>query len=175
MGDFYIKKNKVTYKLDNGKELVDNYNKEKDKEKDLKKNLDQMEETLEFESKYVPYDFSFTTINFNEEFKDRIQYDLNSYIGRLVKNNAKLPNPFVLGINKVSKYKDKWFIYNENGNSEVVEEIKAKPFCGRADFYSDKNKVYLQYMLEEKGQVYKEEFEINPDIVDDDILKEYLK
>ena len=173
MGDFYVKKDKVSYKLDNGKELIDVYNKEKDKE--LKQNLEQIEETLNFESNYKPYDFSFVNINFDEGFNDKIKKDINSYLCRLVKSNKELTNPFVLGINKDSKYKDKWFIYNENGESEVLNEIKTKPFCGRVDFIKDKNKVYLQYMIEKKGQVFKEEFDLDLDALEDEVLKEYLK
>ena len=40
MGEFYIKNNRVLYKLSSGKELVDTYNKEKESE--LKKNLEYM-------------------------------------------------------------------------------------------------------------------------------------
>lgn len=173
MGDFYIKKDKVSYKLDDGKELIDTYNKEKDKE--LKKNLDQIEETLNYKKNYVPYDFSFVDMTFDEDFTSKLKEDITSYLINVIKKNKDLPNPFVLGINKASKFKDKWFIYDEKGNNKPIDEIKVTPFCGRIDYLKDSNKVYLQYIKEEKGKVVKEEFKLVNDIIQDEVLKEYLK
>ena len=91
MGEFYIKNNRVLYKLSNGKELVDTYNKEKDSE--LKKNLEYMEDTIEFKENYKPYDFSFVNIDFNNQ---DIKEEIKKYLKTL---SNDMPNKIVLGIN----------------------------------------------------------------------------
>ena len=59
MADFYVKKNKVSYELSNGKKLIDEHDRERDKDKVLKDRLNKMEETINFKDNFKPYDFSF--------------------------------------------------------------------------------------------------------------------
>ncbi len=174
MGEFFVQKNKVTYKLSNGKELIDTY--EKEKEKELKSRLDKMEETINF--KYNPYDFSFVNLSMIYKNED-ISKEIVSFLRKLKRltPNEQLKKQIVLGINQDSKYKDKWFIYNDDGkNNQVINELKTKPYCARVDYLPSKGKAYLQYMENKNGDVVKEEFDIKDEnITDDDILNEYLK
>lgn len=169
MAEFYVKKNKIEYELSNGKKLIDKYEKEKDSV--LKNRLNQMEETINFE--YKPYDFSF--INFSYIGAAEYKNEIISFLKKYQKKNEI--DQLTLGINKTSIYKDKWFIYGDNGkNNTVINEINFRPFCARIDYIKSKNKIYLQYMMEDKGKIIKEEFEYQTEpSSDDDILKEYLK
>ena len=177
MAEFYVKKNRVEYELSNGKKLVDEYNKEK--EKDLKVNLDKMEETLNFKDNYKPYDFSF--INFSNvyvEEKSDLKNQIISFLKKYEnKNKTNMPNQLVLGINKESKYKDKWFIYGDEGkNNAVIDDINIKPYCGRVDYIPSQNKAYLQYVMEKNDEIVKIDFEVkSKSISDEEILNEYLK
>ena len=177
MAEFYVKKNKVSYKLSNGKELIDKYQNEKEKE--LKGILDKMEDTISFKDKYKPYDFSFIKLD-NEE--SDLSKENNSEIEEEIKNylkNLKLTSKdkqITLGINNAGPYKDKWFrLDEENKKGIIIDELKSTPFCARVDYTPSKNKACIQYMLTKKGKIIKNEFEIKTDSVDDDILKEYLK
>ena len=60
MPDFYVKKDKVEYRLSDGTKLIEPYDDESKDE--LKTRLDSMEETIDFKKKYKPYKFSY--INF---------------------------------------------------------------------------------------------------------------
>lgn len=166
MADFYVKKNKVSYELSNGKKLIDEYDNEK--EKDLKAILDKMEDTISFEKNFKPYDFSFMKSD-NEEDND-IEREIKEYFKKVKKTES-----FTVGINTEGPYKDKWFRLDEkNKKGIIIDELKSKPFCARVDYVKEKNKVFLQYMLSKKGKIIKSEFDIESN-VDDDILKEYLK
>ena len=166
MADFYVKKNKVSYELSNGKKLIDEYDNEK--EKDLKAILDKMEDTISFEENFKPYDFSFIKLG-NEDDND-IEREIKEYFKKVKKTES-----FTVGINTEGPYKDKWFRLDEkNKKGIIIDELKSKPFCARVDYVKEKNKVFLQYMLSKKGKIIKSEFDIESN-VDDDILKEYLK
>ena len=169
MGEFYIKNSRVLYKLSNGKELVDTYNKEKDSE--LKKNLEYMEDTIYFKENYKPYDYSFVNIDFNNV---NVKEEIKKYLKTL---NDDMPNKIVLGVNTKGEYKDKWFIIL-NGKAKVLDDINIKLFCARVDYTRSTGNVCIQYMKDENGKVIKEEFKLNKNSSNndyDDVLKEFLK
>ncbi len=168
MAEFYVNKDKVSYKLSNGKTLVDKY--EKEKEKELKSRLDKMEETINF--KYKPYDFSFVNLN-----NDDVVFEIEKYLNSLEITNKNKNDQIVLGINQNGPYKDKWFRV-EGKKGIVIEELKTKPFTARVDYVPSKEKAYIQYMEKENGKVLKSELEIKLKLAnstDDAILNEYLK
>ena len=177
MAEFYVKKNKIEYKLSNGNKLVEPYNDESDDE--LKTRLNSMEETINFKSKFKPYNFSY--INFQniklekeKSLKSEIVSFIYKYKNSISKN--KTPDKLILGINQSSPYKDKWFIYGENEKiAKTINDIDFKPYCARVDYIFSTDKVYLQYMNEENGKVFKEEFGLKASVTDDDILGEYLQ
>ena len=172
MSEFYVKRNKVEYKLSNGKTLIDKYEKEKDKE--LQKILDNMEETITIEEKYKPYDFSFINFaNIDTSF-EKYKLQIINFIKNYTKKHTKI-DQLTLGINHASIYKDDWFIYDENSKNEVIKGIDFKPYCARIDYVKSENNVYLQYMLDKNGKVEKEKFKLNENITDDSVLNEYLK
>ena len=176
MAEFYVKKNKVSYKLSNGKELVESY--ENQKEKDLKSMLDKMEDTINFEKKFKPYDFSFIKLDGKkskkEVKKDDVIEEIKNYLKGL--NLGSKDKQITLGINNAGPYKDKWFKLDEdNKKGTIIDELKSKVFCARVDYTPSKNKACIQYMVDKNGKVIKSEFEVKNNTVDDDILKEYLK
>lgn len=172
MPEFYVKNNKVEYKLSNGKTLTDSYNKEKDKE--LKKHLDDIEETINFEKNYKSYDFSFINFANINTSSEKYKLQIINTIKKCLEKNSKIAQ-LTLGINNESKYKDNWFIYDEKNKNEIIKGIDFKPYCARIDYVKSENNIYLQYMLDKNGKVEKEKFKLNENITDDSVLNEYLK
>lgn len=172
MPEFYVKNNKVEYKLSNGKTLTDSYNKEKDKE--LKEHLDDIEETINFEKNYKSYDFSFINFANINTSSEKYKLQIINTIKKCLEKNSKIAQ-LTLGINNESKYKDNWFVYDEKNKNEIIKGIDFKPYCARIDYVKSENNIYLQYMLDKNGKVEKEKFKLNENITDDSVLNEYLK
>lgn len=175
MSEFYVKNGIVSYKLSNNKEIVDEYNKEKTEE--LEKNLDLMEDTINFKKKFKHYDFSFINLPVEQE---NIESEIRNTLIDLEKDyKDNMPDQIILGINKSSKYKDNWFIFKNGKNDTMINTISFKPFCARVDYDIKSSLVEVQYVLKEKGNVVKFNFKLHGDKSDeqymDDVLKDYLK
>ena len=179
MAEFYIKGEEVLYKLSNGKELIDEY--ENEKEKELKSNLELMEETINFDKNYKPYDFSFIDLSKDDKNRDtNIKDEIIKYFDKVQRQlyKDKKDDNITIGINQDGPSKDKWFILKENDKIEIIKELQTKPYCARVDYIPKKKKGYLQYVLRKNGKIVKDEFKIDFDpnkITQDEILQEYLK
>lgn len=154
MNKFTKVNNKVKYNI-NGKDLVDNYNNEP--EEILNENLFRMNETIN-------YDISNAFIINDDKKKDKNEYKkalvkraIISYFLRLEKMAKEANEP----LNKITigfvtdSHSNNWFIFNGGKEKDIIiDDIKIKPWCARADY--DNGKVIVNCIIEkdEKTEQY---------------------